>query len=155
MGCKLNLPDIAVFKGGKIKFVALTGARGEVVVKHSASKLSLHKLRLIFSTKVRKRRLFQAVKKTKPFYDVLSKQASERPTTTIAEKEGDFSYRDVALLRLADGSWSILSDPTFMSTFLKRQNDPYWKDLRYVQTNIKAKLGIGTPYYIQYYAPYN
>lgn len=24
VGCKLNLPDIAVFKGGKIKFVALT-----------------------------------------------------------------------------------------------------------------------------------
>lgn len=127
------MPDIAVFTNGKIKFVALTNNKGEVVVKHSASKLSLHKLRLIFSTKVRKRRMFQVQKKVKPFFDVNSKQATERPNTTQGnDKDCDFSYRDVALLRFDDDKWSVMGDPLFMSTFLKRQNDPYWKEVRYV-----------------------
>jgi hypothetical protein len=59
-GCRVNLPDIAFFKAGKIAFAAMTNAKGEAVVKHSAAKLSLHKLRLIFSTKVRKRRMLLA-----------------------------------------------------------------------------------------------
>ena len=100
--------------------------------------------------------MFQVQKKVKPFFDVSSKQATERPNTTQGnDKDCDFSYRDVALLRFDDDKWSVMGDPLFMSTFLKRQNDPYWKEVRYVQTNIKAKIGIGSPTYIWYYAPYN
>ena len=42
-----------------------------------------------------------------------------------------------------------------MSTFLKRQNDKYWLNLQYVQTNVKAKIGIGKPIYIRFYANYD
>lgn len=64
--------------------------------------------------------MFQAQRKVKPFFDVSSKQATERPSTSNPEKDADFSYRDVALLKFNDEKWSVMSDPTFMSTFLKR-----------------------------------
>ena len=40
-----------------------------------------------------------------------------------------------------------------MSTFHKRANDDYWKTVSSIQTNIKARLGCGSPLIIKYYAP--
>lgn len=40
-----------------------------------------------------------------------------------------------------------------MSTFHKRANDDYWKTVACIQTNLKSKLGCGTPIIIKYYAP--
>jgi hypothetical protein len=42
-----------------------------------------------------------------------------------------------------------------MGVFLKRQNDIYWKTIKYVQTNIKAWVGIGEPIHIRFYADIN
>lgn len=42
-----------------------------------------------------------------------------------------------------------------MNTILKRANDDYWKSVSLIQTNIKSKLGCGTPIIIKYYAPIN
>lgn len=42
-----------------------------------------------------------------------------------------------------------------MNTFLKRANDDFWKTIGCIQTNIKSKLGCGTPVIIKYYAPVN
>jgi len=50
-----------VFLNGKILFVALTNAKGIASVKYSASKLSLHKLWLIFATKVWKWRIKNSI----------------------------------------------------------------------------------------------
>jgi hypothetical protein len=40
-----------------------------------------------------------------------------------------------------------------MNTFLKRANDDYWKTVSCIQTNIKSKLGCGSPIIIKFYAP--
>ena len=133
LSCLANIQDTAVFQNGKILFVALTTPKGHVSVKHSASKLSLHKLRLIFATKVRKRRLKTSVQAKKPFVDIGSRQALERPTTVPGgEPQTEFQYRDVALMRFKDETWQVMNDALFMSTFLKRQNDKYWLGLNYV-----------------------
>lgn len=40
-----------------------------------------------------------------------------------------------------------------MSTFQRRANEGYWKTVSSIQTNIKSKLGCGTPIIIKFYAP--
>ena len=49
----------------------MTNKQGRVVVKPGASKLSLHKLRLLFATKVRKRRKENLPTYEKQFEDIV------------------------------------------------------------------------------------
>lgn len=46
-----------------------------------------------------------------------------------------------------------MSENEFTMTFLRRQNDPLWKEVMLVQTNVKAKVGIGKIINIKFYAP--
>lgn len=62
-------------------------------------------------------------------------------------------YKDVALIRYDDETVQVVNDTGFMNTFLKRANDDYWKKVSCVQTNIKSKLGCGTPIIVKFYAP--
>jgi len=62
-------------------------------------------------------------------------------------------YRDVAILRYWNKKTRVNSETQFTITFLKRQNDQIWKELMVVQTNIKAKIGIGKILNITFYAP--
>jgi hypothetical protein len=62
-------------------------------------------------------------------------------------------YRDVAILRFWDKGTKVLNETQFTKTFLKRQNDPIWKELMLVQTNIKAKIGMGKIISLKFYAP--
>lgn len=53
-------------------------------------------------------------------------------------------YMDMALLRKKkDNVLEILSSWKFNNIFARRQNDKYWNTVAYVQSNIKAKIGIG------------
>ena len=36
--------------------------------------------------------------------------------------------------------------------FLLRNNDPFWKTVDYIQTNVKSQVGLGTPIVIKFYA---
>ena len=47
----------------------------------------------------------------------------------------------------------VVNETGFMNTFLKRANDEYWNTVSYIQTNVKSKLGCGTPIIIKFYAP--
>ena len=40
-----------------------------------------------------------------------------------------------------------------MNAFLRRANDEYWKTVSCIQTNVRSKLGCGSPIIIKYYAP--
>ena len=40
-----------------------------------------------------------------------------------------------------------------MNIFLKRAAHEYWHSVIYIQTNIKSKLGLGSPVVIKFYAP--
>lgn len=62
-------------------------------------------------------------------------------------------YKDVALIRYKDESVQVVNDTGFMNTFLKRANDEYWKQVSCIQTNVKSKIGCGTPIIIKFYAP--
>ena len=77
-----------------------------------------------------------------------------KTTASEATEKGLF-YRDVAIFRYKDEKAQVFSDSEFMNIFLKRTNDPYWQKIDYVQTNIKAKIGIGKPIYIDFYADLN
>jgi hypothetical protein len=39
-----------------------------------------------------------------------------------------------------------------ISLFLKRQNDPIWKTVSYIQSNVKAEVGIGEQVHFYYNA---
>ena len=49
----------------------------------------------------------------------------------------------------------MVNETGFMNTFQRRRNDPFWKTVSCVQTNIKSKTGCGKPYIIKFYAPLN
>ena len=68
-------------------------------------------------------------------------------------KVKNFFYRDIALIRyVSDDHAQIFNEKQFINTFLLRNNDPYWRTVDYVQTNVKAKIGIGIPIVIKFYA---
>jgi hypothetical protein len=81
-------------------------------------------------------------------------QQDEIKTSSDTTERGLF-YRDVAIFRYRDQKAQILSDSDFLNIFLKRTNDPYWKKIDYVQTNIKAKIGLGKPIFIDFYADFD
>ena len=85
-----------------------------------------------------------------------------------ANQEKNVHYRDVALIRerimdsevdYFDGHKEnllrIVNDHGFMNIFLKRAAHEYWHSVLYIQTNVKSKIGCGTPIVIKYYAPLN
>ena len=47
----------------------------------------------------------------------------------------------------------IVSDHGFMNTFQRRAAHEYWHQVIYIQTNVKSKLGCGTPKVVKFYAP--
>jgi hypothetical protein len=42
-----------------------------------------------------------------------------------------------------------------MTTFQYRATHDYWHSVIYIQTNVKAKIGTGTPILVKFYAPLN
>ena len=40
-----------------------------------------------------------------------------------------------------------------MKTFQQRAAHEYWKQVIYIQTNIKSRIGCGTPIVVKFYAP--
>lgn len=47
----------------------------------------------------------------------------------------------------------VVSDSGLMTVFQRRANDDYWKTLNYIQTNVKAQIGCGTPIIVRFFAP--
>ena len=80
--------------------------------------------------------------------------------------ERSVNYKDVALIRekikeeefeYFDGHKEdilrIVTDHGFMNIFQKRAAHDYWKSVIYIQTNVKSKIGCGTPVIVKFYAP--
>lgn len=64
-----------------------------------------------------------------------------------------FFYRDLVLVRYKESQRAqIINEKQFINIFLLRNNDPYWKTVDYVQTNVKCQVGLGTPIVIKFYA---
>lgn len=53
-GCEVNIPDLAVFANGAVKFIAQTNESGCVCINYES--FSLHDIRRMFSVIVRKRK---------------------------------------------------------------------------------------------------
>lgn len=65
----------------------------------------------------------------------------------------NFFYRDIALIRYVNNEHvQVINEKQFINYFLLRNNDPYWRTVDYVQTNVKAKIGVGIPIVIKFYA---
>lgn len=62
-------------------------------------------------------------------------------------------YKDVVLIRYDDETVQVVNDNGFYNSFQRRANDDFWKKINCVQTNIKSKLGCGTPIIIKFFAP--
>ena len=68
-------------------------------------------------------------------------------------KMKQFYYRDLALIRFNENeNAQVVNENQFLKIFLLRNNDPFWKTIDYVQTNVKSQVGIGTPIVIKFYA---
>lgn len=46
----------------------------------------------------------------------------------------------------------MLNEKQFINYFLLRNNDPFWLKVDYIQANVKAQVGLGTPIVIKFYA---
>jgi hypothetical protein len=75
-------------------------------------------------------------------------------------------YKDVALIRETvteeekeyfdgnkDNILRIVTDHGFMNIFQKRAAHDYWKSVIYIQTNVKSRIGCGSPIVVKFYAP--
>ena len=51
-----------------------------------------------------------------------------------------------------DPAVKVVGDNGLMYILNKKANDPIWKNIDYIQTNIKVKVGCGFPYVIHFYA---
>lgn len=51
-----------------------------------------------------------------------------------------------------DPAVKVVGDNGLMYILNKKQNDPIWKNVDYIQTNIKVKLGCGFPFIIHFFA---
>lgn len=49
----------------------------------------------------------------------------------------------------------IVNEHGFMTTFQYRATHDYWHSVIYIQTNVKARIGTGTPILVKFYAPLN
>lgn len=81
--------------------------------------------------------------------------------------EKSIHYKDVALIRerilpeevqtVFDGHKQdilrIVNDTGFMKTFQQRAAHEYWHSVLYIQTNVKSKIGCGTPIVVKFRAP--
>lgn len=81
--------------------------------------------------------------------------------------EKSIHYKDVALIRerilpeevheVFDGHKQdilrIVNDTGFMKTFQYRAAHEYWHSVIYIQTNVKSKIGCGTPIVVKFRAP--
>ena len=93
-------------------------------------------------------------------FDFLSKCKSNSAQPIIPFKKPEINetserslyFRDVAIFRYKNSHVKIFSDSEFLNIFLKRTNDPYWQKIDYIQTNIKAKIGIGEAIFVDFYA---
>lgn len=64
-----------------------------------------------------------------------------------------FYYRDLVIIRyLEDQRAQIIHEKQLINTFLLRNNDPYWRTIDYIQTNVKCQIGLGVPITIKFFA---
>ena len=68
-----------------------------------------------------------------------------RETVTDEEKEFFDGHKDDIL--------RIVTDNGFMTIFQRRAAHEYWKSVIYIQTNLKSRIGCGTPIIVKFYAP--
>ena len=47
----------------------------------------------------------------------------------------------------------MTTDSELIAIFKKRPNDDFWKSIKYIQTCLKAKSGLGEPLIVSYKAP--
>jgi hypothetical protein len=89
-------------------------------------------------------------------------------TAEAAAQPGERSiyYKDVALIREAltdvqqtyfygnkENILRIVTDHGFMNIFQKRAAHEYWMTVIYIQTNVRSRIGCGTPIVVEFYAP--
>lgn len=64
-----------------------------------------------------------------------------------------FYYRDLVIVRYKENQRAqVINETQFIKMFLLRNNDPFWRTVDYIQTNVKSQVGLGTPIVIKFYA---
>jgi len=64
-----------------------------------------------------------------------------------------FFYRDLAVIRYFKNQRAqVIQENKFIKIFLLRNNDPFWRTVDYIQTNVKSQVGIGTSIVIRFYS---
>ena len=159
-GCEIQFPDTVFFgEDSKPAFIGRMDKDGKLTAV--TNKLGLHDIRQKFQFVQKGRRAeFKQFLETTP-------ESGDRDAvfeSMIAEfedNEGDISdkkqvkfYEDFCMMRFKDSEEvRVLKEDELINQFQKRLNDPFWKRVELVQTCVKAKIGVGKPIFVHYFAP--
>jgi hypothetical protein len=95
------------------------------------------------------------------------KEDDEKSTVTndLGDKDNLRSpfYKDVAIIRYNPDDEpgkikeltpqvQVVTDNGLLQIFQKKANDGFWKSISSIQTNVKSKIGCGSPITVQFYA---
>ena len=157
---KLPLPDVCVFRKGKVTFMLQSGRDRALKLTTSGEKLSLHNIQKMFTKIVKEKKEDPGSLKGSK----VLKAGSVAPSTA----QDSVLSKDVAAIRylrrdkLNDDNMTakdeegplrfMTSTEFFQLIFEKRSGDPYWKTISYIQTVLKCKYGIGEIIEVMYYS---
>ncbi|CAI2385609.1 unnamed protein product [Moneuplotes crassus] len=135
-GCRVNFPETVFFHKGKPKIMIKTDKEGSLICAgKSFRKISLHQIKTTFSSIILKRKL-----KLNTSIG-LAKKKFQNINNSMSESS--IFYIDTAILCLKGNKIKILNNKDFITIFSLRENEPYWNSVKFVQSNVKSKIGIG------------
>jgi len=153
---KLPVPDVCVFRKGKVAFLLQSGRDRSLKMTTSGEKLSLHNIQKLFTKIVKER------KKEETW------QRGPRKAASVASTSDPGLNREMAVARCLmrdkandDGMQAkdeegplrfLSSNEFFQLIFDKRLGDPYWKTISYIQTVLKCRYGVGETLEVTYYS---
>ena len=149
-GCKIKIPDMVLFSRSKstsdhkYNFIGIKSDKdGYIVANHTYfAKMTFHQIRLHLTT-VHKSKIKDNYMKSNTNYRSFKTEEMKNDNSSVPgqykPQEKQSNYRDVAIMRFWERPPKVMSENEFTLTFLRRQNDPLWKEVMFVQTNIKAK----------------
>ena len=155
---KLPVPDICVFRRGKVAFLLQTTRDRSLRMTTSGEKLSLHNIQKLFTkiVKERKKEDYGSVRGTRKVASAApsSIESGLNKETAVARYlMRDKTNDDGMQAKDEEGPLRFLSSNEFFQLiFDKRLGDPYWKTISYIQTVVKCRYGVGETLEVTYYS---
>jgi hypothetical protein len=153
---KLPVPDVCVFRRGKVAFLLQSGRDRSLKMTTTGEKLSLHNIQKLFTkiVKERKKEDLAWVRGPRKAGSVSTSDPGLNKETAVARcMMRDKTNDDGMQAKDEEGPLRFLSSNEFFQLiFDKRLGDPYWKTISYIQTVVKCRYGVGETLEVVYYS---